>query len=246
MPAPTLYIAGHRGLPQDYPENTLIGLEAALAAGAHGVEIDIQFTKDGEPVLLHDLTLKRVTGLSGDVSMFEFSVLGKMSAHEPARFGSRFLPTPIEALRSIVPLMRLYSQATLFVELKAESFAHTHRQQAVTKLATVLAPIANQCVVISYDIAVLRLVRELLDWPIGWVLSQYNDDILAQAKECQPEYLICHVAKLPPAPTALCLGLWQWFIYDITDAEVAKQLAARGVSWVESWDVTALIKDLKI
>lgn len=245
MTAFTLNIAGHRGLPQDYPENTLVSLEAALAAGAQGVEIDIQFTKDGEPVLLHDLTLKRVTGLSGDVSIFEFSLLGKMSAHEPARFGSRFLPTPIESLRNVAPLMRLYPQATLFVELKAESFAHISRQQAVATLATVLAPIADQCVIISYDIAVLRLARELLDWPVGWVLHQYNDVTLALAKEFQPEYLICNSTKLPPAPTTLCLGLWQWFIYDITDAKEAKQLAARGVSWVESWDVAALIKNLK-
>lgn len=240
MTAFTLNIAGHRGLPQHYPENTLVGIEAALEAGAQGVEIDIQFTKEGEPVLLHDLTLKRVTGLSGSVSAFELSLLNKMSAHEPARFGNQFLPTPIEPLQNLLPLIRQYANATLFVEVKDESFGHISREQAVAKLATVLAPIADQCVIISYDITVLRLIREALDWPVGWVLRQYNDAALLLAKEFQPEFLICNATKLPPTPTPLWLGLWQWFIYDITEAHMAKQLSARGVTWVESWDVAAL------
>lgn len=236
----TINIAGHRGLPQNYPENALVGIEAALAASANGVEIDIQFTKDGEPVLLHDLTLKRVTGLSGTVSAFEFDLLSKMSAHEPARFSHQFLPTPIAHLCNVVSLMQRFPCATLFVEVKDESFAHITREQIVAKLATVLAPINDQCVIISYDITVLRLVREALDWPVGWVLSQYNDASLLLAKEFQPEFLICNINKLPPAPTALWLGLWQWFIYDVTHVEVAEQLSTRGVSWVESWDAAAL------
>ncbi|MFJ1755097.1 glycerophosphodiester phosphodiesterase [Kitasatospora sp. NPDC088134] len=50
----------HRGDPYLHRENTLPAVEAALAAGADAVEVDVQLTKDGVPVLLHDRTLERL------------------------------------------------------------------------------------------------------------------------------------------------------------------------------------------
>jgi glycerophosphoryl diester phosphodiesterase len=53
---------GHRGSPVEAPENTLAGIEAAAAAGADGVEIDVRPCRTGELVVLHDPTLARMTG----------------------------------------------------------------------------------------------------------------------------------------------------------------------------------------
>ncbi|MFI9271539.1 glycerophosphodiester phosphodiesterase [Kitasatospora sp. NPDC052896] len=50
----------HRGDPYRHRENTLPAIAAGLAAGADAVEIDVQLTRDGVPVLLHDPTLKRL------------------------------------------------------------------------------------------------------------------------------------------------------------------------------------------
>jgi glycerophosphoryl diester phosphodiesterase len=55
----TLAIA-HRGAPTVATENTLPSIEAALAAGADWVEIDVKLTRDGVLVLLHDHTLHRI------------------------------------------------------------------------------------------------------------------------------------------------------------------------------------------
>lgn len=238
-----LNIAGHRGLPVRYPENSLIGIEAALAAGVKGVEIDIQFSKDGEPFLMHDEDLKRVGGLNLRVFDFDLDVLTKMSVHEPERFGDAFLPTPIAALAEVIPIMHNYPSAKLFVEIKEESFGHISREKIIAKLATVLAPMASQVVIISFDLAVLRIARELLEWPVGWVLTQYNDGSKVLADDFQPEFLICNARKLP-VNDPLWQGLWHWFMYDITDAVVANILMQKGVDWVESWDAKALIADL--
>ncbi len=235
-----LNIVGHRGLPAHYPENTLEGITAALSAGAKGVEIDIQFSKDGEPVLLHDVSLKRVTGLSGEVSAFDLELLTKMSAHEPERFGEAFLPTPIAALQDVVPVMQSFPKALIFVEIKDDAFMHVSREAVVNKVQSVLADIAEQVVIISYDLEVLRLVRDTTEWPTGWVLTHFNDEQELLAKSFQPEYLICNHQKLPTDISPLWQGLWQWFIYDVTDASLAEQLSARGVNWVESWDVEQL------
>ena len=240
-----LYLAGHRGLPAHYPENTVEGVTAALSAGAAGVEIDIQFSKDGEPVLLHDMALKRVAGLSGDVSAFELTLLTKMSAHEPERFGDAFLPTPIAPLSDLVSVMRSFPKALLFVEIKEESFDHISREAIVEKVAQCLAAIADQVVIISYDISILRHVRDTVDWPVGWVLRKYNSDSHQLAAEFQPQYLICNYTKLPEDPIPLWSGLWQWFVYDITEGAIAHALSERGVSWVESWDVESLVAMLQ-
>jgi glycerophosphoryl diester phosphodiesterase len=57
-------IIGHRGTPScpHHPENTLQSIRAALDAGADGVEIDVQATRDGVLVLAHDPDLGRILG----------------------------------------------------------------------------------------------------------------------------------------------------------------------------------------
>ncbi len=52
---------GHRGALAVAPENTMAAFRAALAAGVDEVEFDVQLTRDGVPVVLHDATLDRTT-----------------------------------------------------------------------------------------------------------------------------------------------------------------------------------------
>jgi glycerophosphoryl diester phosphodiesterase len=66
---PTL--VAHRGYAAHWPENTLPALDAAVAAGARWVEVDVQLCADGVPVLLHDADLERVTGRA--LSVFDLS-----------------------------------------------------------------------------------------------------------------------------------------------------------------------------
>ena len=61
VPQRPLIAVSHRGAAGHAPENTLAGLDAARRFGAQTVEIDVQRTKDGQLVLLHDTTLTRTT-----------------------------------------------------------------------------------------------------------------------------------------------------------------------------------------
>ncbi len=60
-------IFAHRGMPYEYPENTLISYEKSLEAG-FGLEIDVHRTKDGELVIIHDKNVKRLTGIDKSVT----------------------------------------------------------------------------------------------------------------------------------------------------------------------------------
>ena len=55
-------ILAHRGFSGRYPENTMLAFAQAIKAGADGVEFDVQLTKDGVPVILHDESLLRTGG----------------------------------------------------------------------------------------------------------------------------------------------------------------------------------------
>ena len=59
---------GHRGTIVWGPENTVPAFETALAMGADAVEMDVQETKDGELILMHDATLDRTTNCRGEVA----------------------------------------------------------------------------------------------------------------------------------------------------------------------------------
>ena len=67
--APVLVIA-HRGASRRRPENTLPAFDEALRLGCDAIELDVQLSRDGVPVVFHDKTLsragagrKRVAGL---------------------------------------------------------------------------------------------------------------------------------------------------------------------------------------
>ena len=67
-PGEPAFIAGHRGDRASAPENTMPALQAAFASRLEFVEIDVQLTADGVPVLMHDETVDRTTDGSGAVS----------------------------------------------------------------------------------------------------------------------------------------------------------------------------------
>jgi glycerophosphoryl diester phosphodiesterase len=69
----------HRGYSRRAPENTLISFEMAFQKGFRHVECDVEWTKDGVPVLLHDETIDRTarnkdgSGISGPVRIGDIS-----------------------------------------------------------------------------------------------------------------------------------------------------------------------------
>ena len=64
-------VIAHRGDSAHRPENTLASFASALELGADLVELDIQLTRDGAVVVIHDPTLKRTTSGRGDIRQME-------------------------------------------------------------------------------------------------------------------------------------------------------------------------------
>ena len=75
-----MIIYGHRGAKGEAPENTLPGFAHAYRQGIRHFELDLVLSKDGIPVLVHDLTVDRTTSHKGNVANYTVAELADMDA----------------------------------------------------------------------------------------------------------------------------------------------------------------------
>lgn len=73
-----IFNMAHRGASGHEPENTMGAFERAIELGCDGIETDVQLSKDGIPILIHDETVDRTTTNSGFVKDFTCSELRDM------------------------------------------------------------------------------------------------------------------------------------------------------------------------
>ena len=242
----TILIA-HRGEPDSWPENSLAGFHAALAAGAHYLETDVQLTADGVPVLSHDSTLLRLTGQDLEVTRTGWTQIAGLSAGEPERFGTAFADQHIVRLADFVALLQQWPQAQAFVEFKRESLQAFGIPTMVDTVLDCIEPVIDRCILISFDDAVLAEVRRRRDdVPIGWVLSEWSDASAAAASALAPDYLFCNRKRLPPEPEPLWPGSWQWVAYTINDAGEIAAFLSRGFRLLETNGISRLLADPEV
>jgi len=78
LPVPIIF--AHRGNSGEYPENTLPSFQSAVEIGAPVLETDTRITKDGVPVLAHDPSLLRTTGVDAHVEDLTLKEVKEMDA----------------------------------------------------------------------------------------------------------------------------------------------------------------------
>lgn len=237
---PLYRVVGHRGDPHNFPENSIAGAAAAARAGVDGIEVDIQLSADGVPLVIHDADLKRTGEQTTEVLTTSAASLQQLSVHEPGRYEEQFLPTPLASLASLAESLDFFS-GRFFLELKEESLEYFSREQFVSAVLEASKNLNNRRVMISYDLELLVESRRQCDLPVGWVLTHYDANSRSLAETLQPEIVIVNKSKLPHLPEALWAGNWQWFVYDVIDPAEAELLAARGVRWIESWQPQGLL-----
>ena len=152
LDSPTRVIA-HRGFSGHAPENTLVAIRKAIAAGADMVEVDVTVTADGHVICLHDETLDRTTdgsGLPSNLSLAEIKQLDAGSWFSPDYAGER-IPTLAEVLETVK------SRILINVEIKSEAVEH----DVVSKVAALIAEhgMLDEVVVSSFSPEALRRMK---------------------------------------------------------------------------------------
>ncbi|MDR4948515.1 glycerophosphodiester phosphodiesterase [Neobacillus cucumis] len=90
-------IFAHRGYSASYAENTMGSFIEAEKAGADGLELDVQLTKDGEVVVIHDEKVDRTTTGSGFVKDLLFKEIRKLNANKKG-LKKEQIPSLVEVL----------------------------------------------------------------------------------------------------------------------------------------------------
>jgi glycerophosphoryl diester phosphodiesterase len=116
-------IIAHRGASGDAPENTLISFQKALDANADGIELDVQLSADGIPMVFHDKTLKRVGNRKEHLTDLTAAELGKtdvgswFNVKNPDKFKHEFVGQTVPTLAQVFDLMKPHNKR-IYVELK--------------------------------------------------------------------------------------------------------------------------------
>ena len=129
-------IAHHRGASRYAPENTLPSLERAIRLGADFVEFDLQTTRDGGFVLLHDRSLNRTTNGRGLAREWDLATIQALDAG--SWFGRQFALTPVPTLDAF--LKAAGGRVELYVDAKdiaPEALAETLKRHGLIERSVV-------------------------------------------------------------------------------------------------------------
>lgn len=92
-------VFGHRGASKHAPENTLGAFRLAMETGADGVEMDLQLSRDGQVVVMHDGRVDRTTNGSGRLSDLTLEEIRRLDAG--SWFGPAFSAEKVPALEGV-------------------------------------------------------------------------------------------------------------------------------------------------
>jgi glycerophosphoryl diester phosphodiesterase len=124
-------IFGHRGAAGTHPENTMISFKEAEREGADGIELDVQMSKDGVVVVIHDETLNRTTNKKGWVKNFTADEL--MCVDASYKFSKKFGFCPIPTLEDVFKWAET-NNLIINVELKNGLIEYENLEKKVIEL----------------------------------------------------------------------------------------------------------------
>ena len=148
-------VMAHRGLSADALENTLYAFSDAISVGADFIELDVQQTRDGVLVVMHDSNLKRTTGVNKDIWDVDYADIQNLDAgswFDPAYANAR-IPTLEETLQFVD------KRAKLNIEIKPTKHGSDTLEQDVAELIT-RYQYTDACYVTSFSYGSLKKVKE--------------------------------------------------------------------------------------
>lgn len=211
----------HRGLwsPDGPPENSLAAFEAACAAG-YGMELDVQLSADGVPVVFHDDRLERLTGATGRLADRTAAELAEIRIKDTRET----IPTLAEVLECVG------GRSLVVIELKV---LNGEERALEPRVARALQGYAGPVAAISFNPHSVAWFADHAPHLLrGLDSAAYHDALnwMIPAEERAALAELSHVALA--RPHFLSLGL------DMLPSESAAALRAKGMP-VVAWTVRA-------
>lgn len=150
----TTEVTAHRGASALYPENTMSAFRGAVELGADWIELDVQQTRDGKIIVMHDTNLARTTGLRQDIWQTDYAQIATLDAG--SWFSPAFAGERVPLLSEVLDFAKAH-KVRLNIELKPTGH-ETDFERAVVDLVR-RADYLDQCVITSQSYAVLERIK---------------------------------------------------------------------------------------
>jgi glycerophosphoryl diester phosphodiesterase len=163
-------VIAHRGASGYAPENTMAAFKKALELKADYIELDVQMTKDGKLVVIHDPNVSRTTNSEGEVKDFTYQELKKLDAGR--WFHMKFSGQRIPSLQEVIS--EFHGKLGLLIEIKnpnlypniAEVLADELKKNNLHNLKN------NEVIVQSFDFELLQRFNKLVpNVPLGLLVK---------------------------------------------------------------------------
>jgi glycerophosphoryl diester phosphodiesterase len=200
------FVIAHRGNSSAAPENTFASFESAIRAGAKHIECDVQMTRDGRIIVIHDPMLDRTTNRQGDVRNLSLAEVKDADASFPSQFGTTFAPQSVPTLSEVLDFIK--GRAQLLVEVKTDSskpdddvFERRIAADIVKSGVRVAQDDDTGLAFVSFSTSILeRMAGILPDAPRGHVFYRDPEDaILAAAARAKAGFVMPEKGHLAPS-----------------------------------------------
>jgi glycerophosphoryl diester phosphodiesterase len=240
MQPQTPILIAHRGGSLEAPENTMASFRHAIEIGARYVELDVQMTRDGVPVVLHDPTLDRTTTGKGPVSAVTLADLQDVDAG--SHFGPRFAGERVPTLRDVLELC-VEAGVGVVTEIKDVRLYTGMEEKVAALLGEMWTRGAENLWCISFDHAAIRKMRTLdAALPLGYLYPPGQEEFVVPDDTVQaycPHYL-SPLARPDQVQRAHDLGKFV-LVYTVNTAEDMLAVAEAGVDGMVSDRPTLLL-----
>lgn len=164
-------ITAHRGASTSAPENTLAAFKQAMEDMADYIELDIQMSKDGELVVMHDNSTYRTTGVEGSISDMTLEEIKSLDAG--SWYGKAFAGEKIPTLKEVLELTN--GKINLNIEIKSAYNSEAIAEKLVSMLEEY--KMIDDCVITSFDYKAIKKAKQCNeDIQVGYILSvAYGD-----------------------------------------------------------------------
>lgn len=212
----------HRGFTKIFPENTLEAFADAVKNNFEAIELDIQFSKDGFPVVFHDVNLRRLTGKFAEVNDLTLPQLKEL------RIDKKYsIPTLSEVLEIIG------GKLIVIVEIKNPRAV----EEVVKQLEKTIKEDSwsyNQFIISSFNWKVLEEVSKLnREIKLGVLTEVQLEKALAFAERIKADCIFPHFSLLN---AEICqeiaqknIKIYPWTVNQIDDIKRMKTLKINGI-----------------
>jgi len=223
----------HRGLfdnNSNVPENSLAAIRLAVENG-YGIEMDVQLSKDGIPVVFHDASLNRMCGVDGKVWEYTLEELQQMKLAS----SNETIPTFADVLDTVA------GKVPLIIEYKLDR-VQTKVCELGNELLTAYAEKYNgtYCIESFHPLAVLWYKKNRPDIIRGQLSMEFWKD----EKQKDKKYLIILAFLLSNVVTRPDFIAYQHSDYKNISRRVCRMLGALSVTWtIKSVEQYEKVKD---